>query len=261
MAARERHIARYFQLGLSNLEIQAMLMEHHQIHISERHLKRLLNEMGLYRRKNRTPLPTVVRFLQRELERSGQLHGYRWMYHICRQQGINVSREHVRVLLNELDPEGVNIRRQRRLVRRRYVTRGPNFVWHMDGYDKLKAYGIAIHGCVDGFSRSVIWLNAYTTNNNPRVVAGYFLEAVSTRLGCPRIIRADRGTENNVVCDLQRYFRSNAHDPQALNPFLYGSSTCNQRIESFWSMLRKKFAQYWLDLFNFLKDEGLFSGD
>lgn len=27
---------------------------------------------------------------------------------------------------------------------------GPDFVWHLDGYDKLKPYGFAIHGCIDG---------------------------------------------------------------------------------------------------------------
>ena len=26
----------------------------------------------------------------------------------------------------------------------------PNFVWHLDGYDKLKPYGFAIHACIDG---------------------------------------------------------------------------------------------------------------
>ena len=28
----------------------------------------------------------------------------------------------------------------------------PNFLWHCDGYDKLKPFGIAIHGCIDGYS-------------------------------------------------------------------------------------------------------------
>ncbi len=27
---------------------------------------------------------------------------------------------------------------------------GPNFVWHLDGYDKLSQYGLCIHGCIDG---------------------------------------------------------------------------------------------------------------
>ena len=25
-------------------------------------------------------------------------------------------------------------------------------MWHLDGYDKLKPYGFAIHGCIDGLA-------------------------------------------------------------------------------------------------------------
>ncbi len=49
-----------------------------------------------------------------------------------------------------LDPEGVNIRKQRRLKRRLYRNPGPNYAIHIDGYDKLKPYGFAIHGAIDG---------------------------------------------------------------------------------------------------------------
>ena len=31
-----------------------------------------------------------------------------------------------------------------------FLFQGPNFLGHIDGYDKLKAYGFAIHGCIDG---------------------------------------------------------------------------------------------------------------
>ena len=27
-------------------------------------------------------------------------------------------------------------------------------LWHLDGYDKLKPYGFAIHGCIDGYVTS-----------------------------------------------------------------------------------------------------------
>lgn len=27
---------------------------------------------------------------------------------------------------------------------------GPNYIWHMDAYEKLVTYGITIHGCIDG---------------------------------------------------------------------------------------------------------------
>ncbi len=48
------------------------------------------------------------------------------------------------------DPEGVESRKRRILQRRIYRNPGPNFAIHIDGYDKLKAYGFAIHGAIDG---------------------------------------------------------------------------------------------------------------
>lgn len=30
-------------------------------------------------------------------------------------------------------------------------TVGPNFLWHVDGYDKLKQFGFAIHGAIVGY--------------------------------------------------------------------------------------------------------------
>ena len=55
----------------------------------------------------------------------------------------------------------------------------PNALWHMDGYDKLKPYGIAINGCKDGFSRYVLWMEAFTTNSDPKL-ASYFTKTVSS---------------------------------------------------------------------------------
>ena len=70
-----------------------------------------------------------------------------------------------------LDPEGIAARKRHRLRRRQYKSKGPNFVWHIDSYDKLKPYGIAINGCIDGFSINFVWLEASTTNIDPKVVA------------------------------------------------------------------------------------------
>lgn len=57
-----------------------------------------------------------------------------------------------------LDPARVD--RGRKTVRRRYYFKGPNYVWHMNSYDKLKFYGIAIGGCIDDFSRKIVLLHA-----------------------------------------------------------------------------------------------------
>lgn len=56
----------------------------------------------------------------------------------------------VRELLSTVDPEGVEMRRHRTLRRRAYINKGPNYLLHIDGYDKLKRFGICVHGAIDG---------------------------------------------------------------------------------------------------------------
>ena len=63
---------------------------------------------------------------------------------------LNRYRDTVRQLLLVLDPDGVMSRKKRRLRRRVYVNKGPHYLVHVDGYDKLKPYGSAIHGAIDG---------------------------------------------------------------------------------------------------------------
>ena len=46
----------------------------------------------------------------------------------------------------------------RRLKRSQYYACGPNFIWHVDGYDKLKQFVFCIHGSSDAFSRKILWL-------------------------------------------------------------------------------------------------------
>ncbi len=38
-----------------------------------------------------------------------------------------------------------------------------------------------------------MWLNVYKTNNNPRVIAGYFLETVERYGGAAYMVRGDFG--------------------------------------------------------------------
>ena len=40
------------------------------------------------------------------------------------------------------------------------------WIWHIDGYDKIKPYGFAIHGVIDRFSRKILWLRVASSNNN-----------------------------------------------------------------------------------------------
>ena len=64
----------------------------------------------------------------------------------------------MRDALAVLDPCRADRMRANRLRRRVYDVKGPNHIWHLDGNDKLKPFGICVHGCMDGFSRKVpVW--------------------------------------------------------------------------------------------------------
>ncbi|KAL7870469.1 hypothetical protein SRHO_G00079660, partial [Serrasalmus rhombeus] len=153
----------YFRLSFSNKEILAILAHNNQTLISVRTLKRICKRLGLFRRKNQTDLQEVLAFVQQEIMTSGQMQGYRWLHLRAVQRGFVVSQDTIRRIIKLVDSQGVELRRARRLRRRQYSCRGPNALWHMGGYDKLKPYGIAINGCIDGFSRYVLWLEAYIT--------------------------------------------------------------------------------------------------
>jgi hypothetical protein len=164
--------------------------------------------MGLGRRRYNNITDGVL-FIQNETQGSGQLHGYRWMHQKCLDNGIRVRKEDVRLILATICPKACSARKSHRLHRRMYYASGPNFIWHLDSYDKIKPFGFCINGCIDGFSRKIIWLDVYNNNSNPRIIGGYYINAVSKMNGCPKILRGDFGTENSYVRDFQRLLRGN----------------------------------------------------
>ncbi|XP_051931236.1 uncharacterized protein LOC127607148 [Hippocampus zosterae] len=129
----------------------------------------------------------------------------------------------------------------------------------MDSYDKLKPFGICINGAIDGFSRKIMWLNAYITSSEPKLIGGYYIDVVRRLGGCPRIVRADLGTENGHVKGFQRFLVP-IPPGNTLDSYLDGASTANQRIEYWWRFLRSHCMEFWLSLFTDLRDNGFFDG-
>ena len=72
--------------------------------------------------------------------------------------------------MKAIDPDVVELCKKQALRHRKYFSRGPNWAWHVDGYDNLKPYGFPIHGCIDGYSRRILWLSIVPSNKNPEIV-------------------------------------------------------------------------------------------
>ena len=93
------------------------------------------------------------------------------------------------------------------------------------------------------------------SNNNPKSIAFYFIKCVRSFQFVPRLVRADRGSENVVLGGIQRYLRRNCADSFAGQvSFQYGPSTRNQRIEAWWSIFRRNRCNWWINYFKDLCD-------
>ncbi len=100
----------YFRLGFSNKEILCLLAHQHGVIISKRTLQRLCRKLNLFRRKNQTDIEEIASFVQSEMATSG-----RWLHLRAIRRGYVVSQETMRMVIKEIDPEGVELRRARRL--------------------------------------------------------------------------------------------------------------------------------------------------
>ena len=149
-------ISYYFKKGYKYATIGLFLRLHHSIEISIRTLKRRLQTYGLHRKIGNITEDNLKQIILIEVEGSAVAKGYRALWSSLKvSYRVNIKRDVMMKLLRELDPNGSENRKAHRLRRRQYVSVGPNFCWHTDGYDKLKPCGLPIQGCVDGFSRKI----------------------------------------------------------------------------------------------------------
>ena len=256
-------VQKYFHKNCTQQDIKELLRKNHGIKISISTIKRILSSLGL-KRKNiiESNIEDICSAVINELFESGFNLGYRALWSkLKKQYNLIVKRETVYYILRIADPDGVASRLANKLQRRQYLSPGPNFIWHLDGYDKLKPFGFCIHGCIDGFSRKLIWLEVATTNNNPRVTAYYFLDTVKNLTFVPTIIRSDKGSENALIESLQIGLRTSHSDKFAgEKSYIKGRSVKNQRIESYWGQMRRHTVDYYIQFFKCMAERNLFDG-
>lgn len=97
-----------------------------------------------------------------------------------------------------------------------------------------------------------MWLEVSRTNNDPAVMAKFYFDCVEEIGGCPRLLTTDCGTANGIMAGMQCFLRGEDDDDFAgEKAHRYIPSTRNQRIEAWWSYLRRSRYTWWI---NFFKD-------
>jgi len=218
--------------------------------ITKWHLIRLRFQLNLRRRIGRTEedhahADEVVRrlILEESGRNAGQIEGYgKGLLHThFRQAGYIAARDRLFRIWRTINPEAV-ARRRHDLQRSRgeAIIPGPNYVWSLDGYDKLKPYGIEVYACIDAYSRYVIWVFIGASNATATSCFVQFLQVLEDMKIQPTFLRTDRGGETSMMA--QAHFELRRIDEPELqfsDCYLYGTSKANQRIEAWWDELSK----------------------
>jgi hypothetical protein len=162
--------------------------------------------------------------------------------------------------LQKLDTQGVAYRTRpfKKIHAHEYLVPGPNWLWAIDGHSKLLRFGIEIYGCIDAYSRMIVWLYVGLSSTTALSVAGQFLSCVQKYQIFPVRIRSDRGVETSILADYQFNLYRNfmktiggctddiINNLPLRDCYIFGTSTRNIRIESWWRQLQEKQLSPWV---------------
>ena len=92
--------------------------------------------------------------------------------------GLRIQRKRLRESMARVDPQNTALRWGVVVSRRTYQVPWPNSLWHIDGHHAFIRWKIVVHGCIDGFSRRIMFLRC-NSNNRAETILNLFLDAIN----------------------------------------------------------------------------------
>ncbi|KAF9538452.1 hypothetical protein CPC08DRAFT_651431 [Agrocybe pediades] len=242
------HIYRYWKMRLTEKDILQRLKSEHidtsQYGIGLTSFRAIRKSLGLLgTRQQQHNLESIAEDMQ-ELRVSYPKAGARDMVdHLFFEKGKKVSRYLVIAYFLIFEPELVRERKARKLKRRQFWAAGVNDLFAVDQHDKWKKYGLALHAGIDPFPGVIHWVKIWWTNNNPKLIASYYLDAAKKQGAIPLVTQSDPGSENYGIANAHTALR------HALDPSLRGTiqhrwmhHKKNVMPEITWSQLRRRWS-------------------
>ena len=204
-------------IGLPDTDIVRVLVDK-GYEINVRKVQEIRKRLGLRCRLLREEVDEAIeevrQLLQVEIHENGEFgiarsFGARHMYTHLNTRGVDgdgdrkISHTMIQAAFREVDPEGL-IRRWHELkaARGEFIVPGPNFVWSIDGYCKLRFMGIEIYAGIDGYARFVPWHYCGISNDTAVSSLIQYLNVAKEGDTIPLHIRSDRGPEILMVVDV-----------------------------------------------------------
>ena len=164
------------------------------------------------------------------------------------EHNIFVPRKLVSDIMWDLDPQGVEarkLRKKKRSMKKPFICDGPNWLFSLDGHDKMmgfqnSTFPLALYGCLDTFSRKILFLHVWTGNSDPLVIGKFYMMYLNKAKIIPNYLRIDKGTETGVMASIHAYLSSKCGDMEdPTDAVIYGPSTSN-KIERWWKDLHER---------------------
>ena len=155
----------------------------------------------------------------------GRTTGHGYVGGCIKALGFRIQRKRIKESMTRVGPQNTALRWGVVVSRRIYQVPCPKSLWYLDGHHALIRWKIVIHGCIDGFSRRMMFLRC-NSNNLAETELVLFLDAIKRDGNLwPSRIRVDNGVENVLVCDAMVQAGG-----KGSGSFIAGPSTHNQRI-------------------------------